>query len=179
MKTITKEQFKEGNRKITEFMGYIYYHKGVDIDTSDCGGIYDRYEIFSKVPILVDEYPNEDQYYFSELPNPDFRNNDNPKWNPDYDKLSWATLNYHSYKTSLEYHTDLNSLNQVVDKIKEMKYPISTYQSHVQNSVHIYDLNSEHYLVRESSTILKPIELLWLAIVNFIKIYNKKNKNEA
>ena len=59
-----------------------------------------------------------------------------------------------------------------------MKYPIMIYQSHIQNTVEIYDLDSNHYIIRESSTMLKPIELIWLAIVNFIKIYNKKALSE-
>ena len=74
MEKLTEIQIKEGNRKLAEFMGYTFYHKGVDIDTSDIGGIYERFEVFSKVPIMVDEYPEEDQYYFSDFPNPDFKN---------------------------------------------------------------------------------------------------------
>ncbi len=177
MKKITEQQFKDGNRKIAEFMGYIHYHKGVDIDTSECGGIYDRCEVFSKVPILVDEFPESDQYYFSDLPNPDFGNNDNPRWNSDYKELSWATLNYHSYRTSLAYHNDWNQLQEVVEKIKEMEYPIMIYQSHVQNTAEIFGnaINDRHFIVRESSTVLKPIEIMWSAIVRFIDIHKKQN----
>lgn len=177
MKKLTEQQIKDGNRLIVEFMGYIYYHKGVDIDFSECGGIYDRCEIFSKVPILVNEYHENDEYTFKEVPNPDFKNKKNPKWNPDYETLSWATVNYGEYKThpAINYNEDYNRLNKVIEKIKEMKYPIMIYQSHIQNTCEIYDLKGEHYIVRESSTILTPIELVWLTVVNFIKIYNKKN----
>lgn len=177
MEKLTEQQIKDGNRLIAEFMGYIYYHKGVDIDFSECGGIYDRFEIFSKVPILVDEYPNEDQYYFSEIPNPDFGNKNNPKWNSDLEKLGWESLNFWNYKTrnGINYHESFDTIEEVIEKIKELKYPIMIYQSHIQNTVEIYDLDSKHYIVRESSTILKPIEIIWLAVVKFIKIQNKKN----
>ncbi len=178
MKKITEEQFKSGNRKIAEFMGYIHYHKGVDIDYSDCGGCYDKYEVFSKTPILVDEYEDSTQCYFSDVPNPDFKNENNPQWNSDYETLSWATLN--EYKTELNYHADWNQLQEVVDKIKGMEYPIMMYQSHVQNTAEIFsnEQNDRHYVVRKSSTILKPIEIMWSAIVRFCDI-QKKIKDEA
>ncbi len=175
MEKITEEQFKDGNRKIAEFMGYIHYHEGVDIDYSECGGCYEKYEVFSKTPILVDEYEDSTQCYFSDVPNPDFKNENNPRWNRDIEFLGWDNLN--EYKTKLDYHTDLNQLQEVVDKIKEMKYPIMMYQSHVQNTAEIFGnaINDRHYIVRKSSTILKPIEIMWSAIVRFIDIQKKDN----
>lgn len=173
MKKLTEQQIKEGNRLIAEFMEYKYYHKGVDIDYSDIGGLYERFEIFSKTPILVQEYPEDDQYYFASIPNPDFGKQKPKRWNPSIEFLDWGNLN--EYKTELAYHNDFNALNEVSEKIKEMKHPIMLYQSHIQNTVEISSMADNYYIVRESSTILKPIEVLWLAIVNFIKIYNKKN----
>lgn len=118
MKKLTEQQVKEGNRLIAEFMGYIYYHKGVDIDFSECGGIYDRCEIFSKVPILVNEYPENDEYTFKEVPNPDFGKEKPDRWNPSIEFLDWGNLN--EYKTELKYHNDWNKLMPVYIKIVEL-----------------------------------------------------------
>ena len=74
---------------------------GVDIDDLDIGGLYERFEIFSKVSILVDEYPEEDQCYFKKLPNPDYKNTVNPRWNSYYESLGWEILNSSSYKYNL------------------------------------------------------------------------------
>lgn len=117
MKKITEQQIKDGNKLIAEFMGYIYYHKGVDIDYSDIGGLYERFEVFSKVPILVDEYPEENQYYFSRIPNPDFGNKNNPNWNPNLEKLEWNSVNYRDYKTDLKYYENWNQLMPAYIKI--------------------------------------------------------------
>ena len=71
-------------------------------------------------------------------------------------------------------HQDWNLLMNVVDKIKELKYPIYIYQSHIQNTVEIFQLNnSKSYLIRESSTKLEPIKLLYNAIVEFVEFYNE------
>ena len=177
MKKLTEEQIKNGNKLIAEFMGYIYYEPRVLIDDSDIGGLYESKEVFSKTPIEIDTWEDSDQIYFSQVPNPDFGNKDNPKWNPDYKTLGWECVNFFNYKTreGINYHESFDTIQSVIEKIKEMKYPIMIYQSHIQNTCEIYDLKGKHYIVRESSTILKPIELVWYALVNFIKIYNKKN----
>lgn len=177
MKKLTEQQIKDGNKLIAEFMGYIYYEPRVLIDDSDIGGLYESKEVFSKTPIEIDTWEDSDQIYFSQVPNPDFLNKDNPKWNPDYKTLGWECVNFFNYKTreGINYHESFDTIQSVIEKIKEMKYPIMIYQSHIQNTCEIYDLKGEHYIVRESSTILTPIELVWLTVVNFIKIYNKKN----
>ena len=87
---------KKTNKLIAEFMGYIYYHSGVDIDNSDCGGIYEKTEVFSKVPILVNDY--DECVYFKDVPNPDYRKV-NTMWNNDIEFISWSTLNYKDYIT--------------------------------------------------------------------------------
>lgn len=173
MKKLTEQQIKEGNRLIAEFMGYIYYEPKVLIDNSDIGGLYESFEVFSKTPIKIDTWDDSDQIYFSKVPNPDYKNDNNPHWNSDIEFLDWDCIN--EFKTELVYHKDFNALNEVAEKIKEMKYPIMLYQSHIQNTVEISSMADNYYIVRESSTIFKPIEVLWLAIVNFIKINNKKN----
>ena len=47
---------------IANYMGF-KYSAIVDVDNSDCGGLYDRVKVFSKIPIEVDSYPDSDQYY--------------------------------------------------------------------------------------------------------------------
>lgn len=162
MEKLTEIQIKEGNRKLAEFMGYTFYHKGVDIDTSDIGGIYERFEVFSKVPIMVDEYPEEDQYYFSDFPNPDFKNANNPKWNSDYEFLSWSTLNYHDFKYGLRYHSDWNELREVIE--------------HIDSLTSIGNIN----LKINGLNIFSNIETVFSACVEFADWCNhiKNDKNE-
>lgn len=74
------------------------------------------------------------------------------------------------------YHESWDWLMPVVDKIKEMKHPIYLYQSHIQSTVEIFEMKNDHYIVRESDTLSKPIEVLFRALVKFIKIYNKEKK---
>ena len=47
---------------VVEYMGY-KYNAIVDIDISDCAGIYHRCKVFAKIPVEVDSYPEEDKYY--------------------------------------------------------------------------------------------------------------------
>lgn len=98
------------NRLIAEFMGYIYYEPMVDIDNSDIGGIYDRCEVFSKTPIVVDKYPEDDQYYFSDVSNPNFEH--------DQKMVPWTRLN--EYLTELKYDTSWDWLMPVVQRINEL-----------------------------------------------------------
>jgi hypothetical protein len=74
------------------------------------------------------------------------------------------------------YNTDYNWIMPVVDKIRRLKYPLYIYQSHIQCSVEIYDLESKHYMVRVSDTKIEPIEILFEAVYKFIKIYNSLKK---
>jgi hypothetical protein len=53
------------NELIAEFMGY-KFHEVADIDDSDCGGLYTRKDIYSKIPILMNKYPEDDQFYLSD-----------------------------------------------------------------------------------------------------------------
>lgn len=147
-----------GNRLIVEFMGYTFYHKGVDVDWSDVGGMYERKEIFSKVPILVDEYPSEDQYYFSEIANPDFRNHNNPKWRNDREKLCWGTINGGNYLTDLDYHSNWNSLMPVCKKIIEMYFDM---RSEIFDGLTSCDINKTH-----------------IAVVEFIKFWNDDSQQK-
>lgn len=113
---------KENNHKIAKFMGYIYHHKGIDIDFSDCGGIYDRKEIFSKIPIISEDYPDSDQHYFADIPNPDYNKPETEEsvWNPDLKTISWASLNNEQYIYDLKYDSSWNELMPVLEKIENM-----------------------------------------------------------
>ncbi len=74
----------------------------------------------------------------------------------------------------LKYNSSWDWLMPVVNKIKELKHPIYLYQSHVQNTVEIFEMKNDHYIIRESDTMGEPIMVLWKAIVQFIKMHNKK-----
>lgn len=128
-----EKEIKEGNKLIAEYMGYVYYHKGVDIDDSDIGGLYTRYEIFSKTPILVDEYEQGDQYYFSQVPNPDFDKETPERWCNDIRTLNWSSLNH--YMTDPEYHSSWDWIMPVCKKILD-----SEYDGHVWAGITSIDL---------------------------------------
>jgi len=171
---MTGKQILEGNKLIAEFMGYIYFEPDVLVDNSDCGGIYDLTDIYSKVPIEVNDYPEEKQKYFKDLPNPDFGNEDSKRWRSDWEKLSWATLNYDKYITDLQYHSSWDWLMPVVEKIEDLRYVIIFHH----NYCHIQTLNS--YTKKDSDDLWfievhdKKIIAVYRAVVEFIKFYNEK-----
>ena len=114
-------------RLIAAFMGYTYYHPGVDIDYSDCGGLYTKYEVFSKVQIEVDEY--DDQCHFKKLPNPDYNVDGEVKWNRDVETLGWDTLSSGKFmikKVSDDYYSDIQfkdyheSWDQIMPVVKSI-----------------------------------------------------------
>lgn len=80
------------------------------------------------------------------------------------------------YSTEPKYNESWDWIMPVVDKIKELKHPIYLYQSHIQSTVEIFEMKNDHYIIRESDTLSKPIEVLFRALVNFIEIYNKEKK---
>jgi hypothetical protein len=108
----------EDNELIAEFLGYKYSEKKMLVDNSECGGIYDEEDYYSKVPIQIKDY-GDGEKYFADLPNPDYLNVSNPKWNPSYKELSWKTLNFGDYITDLSYHSSWDALMPVVKKIFE------------------------------------------------------------
>jgi hypothetical protein len=92
------------NELIAEFMGYIY-HEVADIDDSECGGLYTRKDVYSKIPILMDKYPEDDQFYLSD---------------------GWEVPNVDTYiEGPLKYDTSWDWLMPVVDKVCEYRlaYP--------------------------------------------------------
>ncbi len=117
---ITSEIAK-GNRLIAETLGYTYYHAGIDINTETSCGFHERKEIFSKVPILSKDFPISDQYYFSDVPNPDYKSTKPVnKWRTDIEKLCWSTLNSDEYITDLDFHWNWNSLMDAVNAIESL-----------------------------------------------------------
>ncbi len=118
-----EKEILENNRLIAEFLGYVYFEPKVAVDYSDCGGIYHDIDVYSKIPIQVKDY-GEGQKYFVSLPNPDFGNGNNPKWNPDIETLDWDSLNSEHYITDLEYHSSFNELMPVLNKITDLGFQI-------------------------------------------------------
>ena len=115
----SKELIRFYNKEIAKFMGYIYYHPGVDVEDDGLSCIK---EIFSKVPIEVVKFEDEEYpfYYFNQVSNPDF-GKENPKhWNSDIETLPWCTINYQEFITDLDYNNNWNSLMEVVEKIEEL-----------------------------------------------------------
>lgn len=155
---MTEKDIKEGNRMIAEFMGYTYYHPGIDIDTSDCGGLYERFEIFSKIPIEVDEYPEDDQYYFKDLPNPDYKNKNSTRWNSYLEFLGWNNINRSEFIMDLKYHCDWNELMPVCKKIKEAYFDMRT---EMFEGLHSMD-----------------IEQTYNGVIEFLRFFNDPNKEK-
>lgn len=158
---------EEGNAIIAKFMGYEYYEPGVLVDYSDCGGIYDSVNVYSKTPILVDDY-GDGQKYFADVPNPDYKNNNNPKWNRDLETLSWATLN--EYITELKYH---DSWDWLMPAIKKSCDEISALGFNSRGDWHPeHGYVSKIYVMRLNSS----IEEAWYEVVNYILKKNRKNE---
>lgn len=164
---------KENNRLIAEFMGYIYYHKGIDMDNEDayCGGLYNRKEIFSKVPIISKDYPDDDQYYFAELPNPDYMSLDpNPTWNTSYETLPWSTINARQYITDLDYHQSWRTLMEVLDKIESLGYNTNLFTAGGDKCLSIFRKDDINIVTVNTS----KLEACYKGIVQFIQQYNMK-----
>jgi len=152
----------EENKLIAYYMGYIYYHKGIDMDFSDCGGIYDRYEVFSKVPILSNDYEDYDQYHFKEILNP----NSNKENEFSREKICWSSINYENYIYNLQYDKSWDWLMPVCQQI-------------VKNHIRIND-SAWPYI--EAMTLMRKgaIEFDFKktlnGVISFIKWWNKQDK---
>lgn len=178
---MTDEEKKFGNRLIAEFMGYPYYHHGVTIDVGEYWKDFQSVEIFSKVPIeTVDD---SDECYFKEIPNPNYKNSDDP-----YDKyhgkmIRWDRLNCDNYIYDLKYDWDWNHLMDVVEKIESVQLPLPsmipcgvTIRKNIcsindgswnsSTIIDIYDGNHGDKYSKKSST--------WTACVEFIKWHNEQ-----
>ena len=130
---LTPKEIKEGNALIAKAIGYTHYHKGVLMKDEYKG--YEFKEIFSKIPIEVDEYPEDEQCYFKDFPNPDFGKERGERWNPGYEFLDWGILHSSEYIYDLKYHLDWNEL------------------------MHAWEIFSEKSLMKEFGTTREVIEI--------------------
>ena len=135
---MTKEEIKAGNKLIAEYMGYKYHHPGIDIDESDCGGIYTRREIFSKIPIESQDFPEQDQYYFKDVKNPDYGNENPKRWRSDWEFLSWSSIYNDQYIADPTYDSDWNELMPVCKKIFDSYFSDREY---IYEALHKCDLD--------------------------------------
>lgn len=78
------------------------------------------------------------------------------------------------------FHDSWEWIMSVVEKIAELKYPVALYFSHIQNSSSIHALNQNNDVVRVSLTreSIAAIEVVYRAVVEFIKGYNSDNSTE-
>ncbi len=141
---LEKEIIKEGNDTIRIFMGY-KFHKQVLEDFSDCGGIYDIINIYSKTEIEYDEYP-DDQVYL---------------------KTGWWGNNtnnfFYTYENcDIEYNTSWDWLIPVAKKCAELINDVSEEKAETLFTS-AYNINK--------CLLEMEIEELWKAVVKFIKIY--------
>jgi len=162
------KNIKENNRKIADFMGYEHYHSGIDIDDGTVGGIYNRFEIFSKTPILAEEYPEDDQYYFASVPNPDYGEK-GKTWRHDLKTLSWASLNEFIY--DVKYHEKWGWLMPVAKKINDTMSAGEYYKSPHMHS----DLFSTSDKLQKA---LSEVDLdkVYKYVVEFIDAYHYDNR---
>lgn len=167
----------EENKIIAKFMGYIYYHPGVDVDYSDCGGIYNRVEVFSKIPILVNEYPEDDQYYFTELPNPDYGKEEPERWRSDLKTIPWDSIHGKEYTTQLKYDKSWNSLMKVIEKIEELGINFSIAKNVVSLSGRVLVHNKYiKYIWFSGITNDSKLKSAYIATLEFCKWYLKVYK---
>lgn len=163
---MTEQEIKSNNKLIAEFMGYVYFEPDVLVDYSDCGGIYDKVDVYSKVPIEVKDY-GEGQKYFKKLPNPDFGNENTTRWRSDLEELDWDTLNSGNYITDLKYHYSWDSLMPVVHKccadLRELGFDKrgSWHPKHgYVSDIYVMGLDN-------------PIEKVYAKVINHIKRFKK------
>ena len=119
-----EELTKIYNKEIAKFMGYVYYHPGVEVEDEYNSSIE---EIFSKVPIEVETYDDGEfcYYYFKQIANPDFRKESPTYWNSELKTLNWNSLNFDKFITYLDYNSNWESLMQAVDKIEDMGFLVT------------------------------------------------------
>lgn len=157
-----ENQIEKNNRLIAEFMGYIYFEPDVDIDYSDIGGMYEKFNVYSKVPIEVNDYPEDNQKYFKSFPNPDFGKEKPEHWASNIEELDWDTLNSGNYLTELKYHESWDWLMPVIKK---------AFESLVGNTEDWTFLIEKRI---KDSLLSFDIEQTWMYVAEFAKKYNKK-----
>jgi hypothetical protein len=158
-------------------MGY-KFHERVDIDDSDCGGIYTRTDVYSTVPILVDRYPDPlyDQCYF---------------------KDGWQPVPGTIYG-KLKYDSSFEWIHKVIERIESLGYyTMISYRRGGEGNFHemlILDKDQENHIIAETlyravdedesiaiawineAEKKTKLEAMYRAVVNFIKYYNQLNE---
>lgn len=88
-------------------------------------------------------------------------------------------LTHHFFNHYGDWHSSWDWLIPVIQKIAELKYPISLYFSHIQNTTSIHRVNNPYYLVRKSETrrTTPAIEVAYKAVIEFIDEYNKSTQH--
>ena len=161
-----KNLISENNKLIAEFDGYIY-HKRVLDDDSDCGGLYEWRDVYSKVPIEVDDYPEEEQCYF---------------------KDDWCWKNLGKYKLGyLKYHESWDELIPIIEKIESIPFNLHSVTElckvYISKNNEINDqfyycqiwINEDTQFSVEDKSYSK-IESVWFVVVEFIKWYTEHSK---
>lgn len=145
---LSKKEITDGNDLMRIFMGYIH-HKQVLVDFSDCGGIYDKTDIYSKVPILCDEYDDDDTQIYLK---------DN-WWNAN-SRMFFYKLDIND----LSYNTSWDWLMPVAKKCSDLINLVSDDESEYL-FVHAYSINK--------NLLEMNITNLWRAVVAYIQKYNE------
>ncbi len=175
------------NKSIAKFMGYLYYHNGIDVEGD--WGSYTRRKVFSKVPILSYDNEKSDQYEFAEVPNPDYNKpkGERCKWNRDYETISWSTVNYDQYEYDLKYYESWGLLMGVIEKIESIGHKtIIGGGDHWGNYCNIiYSTPNEPISMLDSLDTKAlgqgktKLEAVYNAVTEFIEWYNLKNNEDG
>ena len=171
-------EIQKNNDLIRNFMELIY-HEVVDIDYSDCGGLYTRTDVYSKNSIPIIKYPYDDQSYLKE---------------------DWIAGD--AIFGPLNYHQSMDWLFPVITKIESLGYCNSIkYKESGGGFFHemiFFDNDIKNLIVAETyaPAVDEPhhisiawvdeaekktkLEAIYRAVVNFIKYYNQKQSlNES
>jgi hypothetical protein len=153
------KEIRERNNQIGIMLGWKYYEPKVDIDNSDCGGIYDRAEVWAKIPIDLNKYEEDDQYYFKE------------EW---YSKV-FENGGY--YVTELKYNSDWNQLMEAVEFIGKVPVKDSEYASDYNVVIDLFGCCIETTGYHQRTVIDvdngNRMESTFIAVSDFARLYNK------
>jgi len=159
---MTKE-ILEGSASIAKFMGYVHIKDNVLYDTCDDTSFkhYTYETVYSKTPIYVD---SED--FLQEVKNPDYGNNDNPRWNPNLETLNWASLNEHFINP--KYHTSWDWLMPVCKKLDRL----------VEDGIIDYSMVYEAHCDNLDDAVTRSYDIseVFPVVVQFIHFYNTQSK---
>ncbi len=155
--TMNSIELQERNKQIALMLGWKYYEPKVDIDTSLIGRIYERCEVWAKIPIELNRYEQYDQYYFTR------------GWYEKAIKESGC-----GYLTSLKYHSDWNWLIEAIRFIQKKSFDI-TIDFFSSTGI----LKTDAFVSKNSDIIVESlgkedIEAMFEIVSDFAKLYNEK-----